>query len=438
MMKLNQKQVQHLFLRAGFGESFAIVDQSIGLSPGDILESEMYSSLTHAIIGDIKQSSGTDMSGDSRKNNQIFIRSLNAAWMAEMATTPASINEKMAFFWHNHFACKPRLPGHAEEYIRILRMHALDNFGDLLRAVSKSAAMLVYLNNIQNKASAPNENFAREVMELFTLGRDNGYTEKDIREAARAFTGWSVNVNGEFMVRHRLHDNGIKSVLGNTGNLTGDDVIDILLQNKQTARYLSHKWVRYFVNHQGDPKLEQRVADELFHSNYDIKRALYVLFTSASFYEQRHIGSRIKSPVELITGIQRQLGVQIKNTNSLIYLQRSLGQTLLDPPNVSGWPDGKAWVDSASLNFRLKLPEIIFRASLIENIPEAFDDEEMMQVGRLRRLEADIDLSVINQALKKNKLSEYLLQVPVKSSNQALAPVDQVLFYTTKPEYQLC
>ena len=137
-------------------------------------------------------------------------------------------------------------------YLDVIRKHALGNFGDLLREVSKTPAMLQYLNNQQNRKSSPNENFAREVMELFTLGRDQGYSESDISEAARAFTGWGFNKDGKFVSRQRQHDQGVKNVLGKSGDFDGDDIIDLLLEQKQTANYISQKWVRFFVNYEGE------------------------------------------------------------------------------------------------------------------------------------------------------------------------------------------
>jgi len=381
---------------------------------------------------------------EMRKSAREDIKTLNTLWITEMVEAPSGLNEKMAFFWHDHFACKSPNPIFMQDYLDVIRTNALGNFGDLLKAVSKTPAMLQYLNNQQNKKQAPNENFAREVMELFTLGRDNEYTERDISEAARAFTGWGFNKEGEFVFRQKWHDAGTKTVLNNTGNLTGDDVLEILLNEKQTARYISQKWVRFFANEQGNPQLEDLVANTLYSTGYNIKKALNILFTSELFYQESNIGCRIKSPIELVVGIQRQLHVQITDEKSLIYLQRMMGQMLFDPPNVAGWPDGKDWVDSAALMFRMNLPELIFRAAAIQHhLEDSFDDNDMFKLkGPLKQLETTIDHDQLLQELGQLdpiEIENYLLQQRSASDpNPSDNFMDLIVFYTSKPEYQLC
>src|SRR5262249_34193319 len=186
----------------------------------------------------------------------------------------------------------------------VIRRNALGNFGDLLKEVSKSAAMLFFLNNQQNRKDHPNENFAREVMELFTMGRGN-YTEQDIKEAARAFTGWGANAGGEFVFRKFQHDTGEKTVLGKSGNFDGDNIIDILIENKQTARFITRKIYRYFVNDEVNEAIVDKLANKFYQSNYDISELMKEIFSSDWFYDPKNIGSRIKSPVELIVGIRR-------------------------------------------------------------------------------------------------------------------------------------
>jgi uncharacterized protein (DUF1800 family) len=181
--------------------------------------------------------------------------------------------------------------------LHVIRQNALGSFRTLLHGVSKSAAMLKFLNAQQNRKDHPNENFAREVMELFTLGRGN-YTENDIKEAARAFTGWSANLQGDFVFRRFQHDNGSKTVLGKTGNFTGEDVLDILLEKKGTAAYITQKIYRFFVNEAVDKEKADWLSARFYQSDYNIGQLMKDIFTSDWFYEAKNIGTRIKSPIE--------------------------------------------------------------------------------------------------------------------------------------------
>ena len=184
-------------------------------------------------------------------------------------------------------------------------------------------------------------------MELFTLGRGN-YTENDIKEAARAFTGWSSEFKGEFVFRRFQHDYGEKTVLGKTGNFDGDDVLDIFLSQKQTAKFITQKIYKFFVNDNVDEEKVNWLADRFYQSNYDISKLMEDIFTSDWFYDEKNIGSKIKSPIELMAGIQRMLPMKLENEEALTFLQRALGQILFYPPNVAGWPGGKTWIDSST------------------------------------------------------------------------------------------
>jgi uncharacterized protein (DUF1800 family) len=449
-MKLSQVQVQHFFLRSGFGQPFDLIEGYIGQNPNKLFQDQVVLSQDCAtveieIVPQMTMVPG-QMSADMRKEmaqqRKQEIQDLNVQWIRQMVSSDAQLREKMAFFWHDDFACRARRSDIAQGYLNVIREHALENFGDLLRAVSKTPAMLNFLNNQQNRKESPNENFAREVMELFTLGRDQGYTEKDVVEAARAFTGWAFNKEGKFVFRKKFHDNGIKTIFGKSGNFDGDDVINMLLEKKQTADYISQKWVRFFMNYGGHEKLEKRMADVLYSTNYDIKSGLEVLFTSSEFYSEENIATRIKSPIELIVGMQRQLYVTITHDQSLLYLQRTLGQVLFNPPNVSGWSDGYDWVDSATLMFRMNLPQLIFKSALIQNYPESFDDNDTFKLrGPLKTLKANIDLEAMNNKLSQlsnEQVRTFILQTSTKEHYDTTNLIDQIIYLMSKPEYQLC
>ena len=236
--------------------------------------------------------------------------------------------------------------------------------------------MLQFLNNQQNKKEHPNENFAREVMELFTLGRGN-YTENDVKEAARAFTGWGFNLQGEFVFREFQHDTGSKTFLGKTGNFDGDDIIDILLEQKQTANFITKKVYRFFVNDKPDSEKIAWLADRFYKSGYDIKKLMEDIFTSDWFYDDKNIGTKIKSPIELIVGIRRLLPLTLQNDAAQLLFQRALGQILFYPPNVAGWAGGTNWIDSSSLMIRLQLPRLIQDNSDFNITTKPDDDTQM-------------------------------------------------------------
>ena len=245
-------------------------------------------------IGEVAGQQRRAMEPDERRmvqqKQRDGIRSLNLSWMEEMVHSNAQLREKMAFFWHNHFACRNINIFYQQQLLHVLRTHALGRFKDLLYEVSKSAAMLQFLNAAQNRKGKPNENFAREVMELFTMGRGH-YTENDIKEAARAFTGWSANARGEFIFRPGQHDSGKKTILSHTQNFTGEEVLELLLQQKQTAYFITQKIYRAFVNEAADTEKVAWLAERFYKSDYNISHLMNDIFTADWFYEEKNIGA---------------------------------------------------------------------------------------------------------------------------------------------------
>lgn len=391
----NQLKNQHLLWRAGFGPAVEQLDDLSSFSPQQFYKALVKASnkkpdyinvadnylqgLMMGIdqVGRVQQKELTPEERKKRQQkNREGVRNLNLYWLNEMVNSSAQLREKMAFFWHGHFACRNLNVFYQQGLLDVIRRNALGNFGTLLKEVSRSAAMLNFLNNQQNRKGHPNENFAREVMELFTVGRGH-YTENDIKEAARAFTGWAANAKGDFLFRKGQHDYGEKTVLGQTGDFEGDDVLDILLEQKQTARFISKKIYQFFVNEQADEEKIEWMAERFYKSKYDIAKLMEDVFTSDWFYDDKNIGAKIKSPVELLAGIRRTLPMTIENEESLIVLQRLLGQMLFYPPNVAGWPGGKTWIDSSTLMLRMRIPQLINDEDEI-NVTPKDDDDQMM------------------------------------------------------------
>ncbi len=314
-----------------------------------------------------------------RQQSREDLRNLNLLWLEEMTFTKAQLREKMALFWHGHFASRNINILYQQQLLKVVRENALGNFGELLRGVSKTAAMLAFLNNQQNKKQHPNENFAREVMELFTLGRGN-YTETDVKEAARAFTGWGFRLNGDFQFRQRDHDTGTKTVLGKTGTLDGDDVLRILLEQRQTAHFITSKLYRFLVHENEAPAARITwLADRFFDSGYSIMRLLDDIVRSDWFYAPENIGTKIKSPVELWIGIRRALPMTLDNPEVQLQLQKAMGQILFYPPNVAGWPGGRSWIDSSSLMLRLRIPQLVYAQNELDVRGKDDDDQQMGQ-----------------------------------------------------------
>jgi len=397
MVVTNQLRNQHLMWRAGFGPRADELNQLTSISQKNLLKSLFKNSskppeyidvanneLKGLVMGanEMQKIKKADLSPEQkkqlRKDSQRDIKSLNLAWLNEMVQSDAQLREKMSLFWHGHFASRNINIFYQQLLLDVIRKNALRNFADLLREVSKSAAMINFLNNNQNKKDHPNENFAREVMELFTMGRGN-YSEDDVKEAARAFTGWGADLRGEFVFRKFQHDNGDKTVLGKTGNFDGDDVLNILLDQKETAHFISKKLYRFLVNDNVDEQKATWLGNRFYQSNYDIKSLLEDIFSSEWFYDEKNIGARIKSPIELLVGIRRILPMKIDNEESQLTVQAVLGQLLFYPPNVAGWPGGTNWIDSSSLMFRLRIPQIIYAADEFEMKPK--DDDDVM-MGR--------------------------------------------------------
>lgn len=410
-----------------------------------------------------KKMQSPEMRKKLREKSRDDIKTMNTRWLETMVNSEAQLREKMSLFWHGHFACRSVNSYHAQELLHTIRTNALGSFADMLKAVSKTPAMLAFLNNQQNKKQHPNENFAREVMELFTMGRGN-YTEDDVKEGARAFTGWSFNARGEFMFRKNQHDDGVKTFLGKTGNFDGDDILDILLENKQTANYITKKIYRYFVNENIDEQNQQWLSNRFHKSNYNISKLLEDIYSSDWFYDEKNIGNRIKSPVELLVGIRRFLPMQLENDQSQLIFQRALSQVLFYPPNVAGWPGGKNWIDSSTLMLRLRIPQIYAANDAINVKPKEDDDVQMgmKEIGVKRAKDnvkgatAIIDWQAVNSVFEKtdrdkllqditasvlqtkNHVSNTVLEKYINNSSRENYIKSAVINLMATPEYQLC
>ena len=267
-------------------------------------------------------------------------------WANRMVQTRHPLEEKMALFWHGHFAvneAKVRDYRKTLGQLELFHKYGTGNFRDLLIAVAEDPAMLSFLDAGVNVKGAPNENFAREIMELFTMGVGN-YSEKDVREGARAFTGWNY-VDLQFVVHKEQHDDGPKTFLGSTGNFDGVDVMDIILKQPVTSRFIAGKIYRFFVRQELTPEVQEKLGAVLRSNNYNIAPLLETIFLSRDFYSPASVGTQIKSPVQLAISTYKKLGLtEVPGVPDFNIATGMLGQRLFSPPTVAGWSEGRSWM----------------------------------------------------------------------------------------------
>lgn len=306
-------------------------------------------------------------------------------WLDRMVRSKHPLEEKMTLFWHGHFATtEEKLRDYRKilQQLDTLRDGALGSFRDLLTAVAKDPAMLVFLDATHNVKGAPNENFGREIMELFTMGVGN-YTEEDVREAARAFTGWT-NDDLAFAFDPSRHDDGEKRFLGQTGAFDGDDILRIILGQEQTATHIASKIYRFFVRTEIEPGLAQRLGALLRENDYEIAPFLTTLFLSQDFYSAPSVATHIKSPTELIVSTYRKLGLErLPGVPDPHTVGRTLGQMLLCPPTVAGWGEGRSWITPGLLFERGNFArDVLFPDMISFTDPDLDPGEEVRRVNR--------------------------------------------------------
>jgi uncharacterized protein (DUF1800 family) len=270
--------------------------------------------------------------------------------MTRMLYTQRPLQEKMALFWHTHFATaasKVRAADLMLNQIQLFRDNALGNFETLLQNVTRDPAMLIWLDNNQNRKGRPNENYAREVMELFTVGIGN-YTDNDVKEAARAFTGYTSNRQGQFVFNADQHDDGDKTFMGIVQNWDADDILAKLVRHPVTARFLTTKLFRFFVYDTPDPSTIDRLAATYIDSGFDMRAVMRDMFTGPEFLSAPALRGTVKQPIELVIGSLKALNVQNIGPD-LPAATRRMGQDLLNPPDVSGWKGGDNWISATTL-----------------------------------------------------------------------------------------
>jgi uncharacterized protein (DUF1800 family) len=377
---LDATDARFLLTRTGFEANASEVAPTIGMTREQAVDALLAGARTEAATPppawvtepipsvDVRRAWTQDERRDDQREQSRRYDELRGWWVREMVTTRSPLTERMTLFWHDHFPSgedKVHYPQLMFRQNALLRRDALGNFGDLLHAVSKDPAMLQYLDGAGSRKGRPNENFGREVMELFTLGEGH-YSQRDVTEAARAYTGWTLDPNTlAYQFNPKIHDDGDKTVLGQMGAFDGDQVLDILLAQPETATFITTELWREFISETPDPDQIAPIAERFRASHYDIKTALRGLFLSDAFWDERNRGVLVKSPAEFVVGAVREfdIGYADQDATALAVQVRNFGENLFYPPNVKGWPGGENWINSSTLLARKQFIEQLFRAT---------------------------------------------------------------------------
>ena len=375
----DRARAAHLYRRAGFGAAPDELDLAVSLGrEGAVARLVDYEQIPSDELDAFLDRNGRDLTGYGPVPYDRFSELLRW-WYWRMQYTPRPLEEKMVLFWHNHFATSINKVGDPQLMYaqnRILRTYAMGRFETLLMSVSRDPAMLIWLDNASNVRGAPNENFAREVMELFTMGV-NHYTQRDVTEAARAYTGWTVDNQkyNAFYFNPDFHDDGIKTVLGNSGRFKGEDVIAILAARPETAVFIAAKLARFFLGGDPSPALAQRLADVYASTGGVIREVVRAILLSDDFDRSAEQPDMPKSPVEIIVGARRSL-IAYDDPLGYLYWPEVMGMALFRPPNVGGWKGGRSWIQTAAYLIRLQI------AFSVVTQPSQGDEFFRWEVGR--------------------------------------------------------
>jgi len=383
--KWNRVTAAHLANRAGFGATPETIVKLTGHYMGDIVDQLINISDDAWNLPPpewVNEDSASRLSPADRKNQSAEERqkimqmqrrtardeltSLRGWWFNQMLTTPNPLLEKLTLFWHGHFATsmeKVRHPYAMYLQNQTLRKYALGNWEKMLVAISRDPAMLIYLDNAQSNKQQPNENYARELMELFTLGEGH-YSEDDVKAAARAFTGWSIERDRmEFRFREPMHDNNKKTFMGKSGNLDGEDIINRILKNPEAAPYICKKLWSFFAYENPPKRVINELARILVQNQFEWKPVLRAMFTSEDFYSELALRTQIKSPVQWLVSSCRYLDTPMPDPEVAAAICELLGQRLFAPPSVKGWDGGFTWITTASLIERYNLAGVLIKGS---------------------------------------------------------------------------
>jgi uncharacterized protein (DUF1800 family) len=499
--KWSYEHARHLLCRAGFGGSPAQIRTVLGWGPekaveqlldfdkipfeaiaGDAFDSEVMRPLNAEERGDIAKArrSGDEESvarlraqrQEAERVDRQQVRQMQQWWLKRMIETPRPLEEKMTLFWHGHFATSYRTiedSYHMFQQNQLFRKYAVGSYGKLMYEIIRDPAMIAYLDNNDSRKGRPNENLARELMELFSLGVGN-YSEKDIKEGARALTGYTF-YDDEFTFQKQNHDEGNKSILGRTGKLDGDGFVSAILEHPACSKYMARKLYRYFVADFPTGRVEidkpaqtviRELASTMVVNKYNIKPVLRKLFLSEHFYEPELMNEQIKSPTDLVVGAVRSLNTPVRDLGVLCDAMNLMGQNILFPPSVKGWDGGRSWINTATLFIRQNILCFLLTGKTPHGYDalartEKFDAEGLLgsldpqgigksrafatgtpSEGELGEVVDEMLRFTIGRASPTNRtvLLDYFRTQNNRLSDESVTGA--LLLITAMPEYQLC
>jgi len=383
----DSRAVEHLYNRAGFGARPAEIEAGVAMGQAALVEKllsgrvEVEPFFWEKIdpprgMRELPEPERREIQREVREKDRRQLLQYTAWWLDRMSSGEDPLRERMVLFWHGFFTSSIEEVKRGWLLIRqnqLLREHALGSYADLLAEMLRDPAMLTYLDNQVNRKGEPNENLARELMELFSLGIGN-FTESDVQEAARALTGRGVSKDGDYEFHPRQHDAGRKTVLGVEGKLDGDDLVAILLKQEACPKWIASKLLAYF---EGQPPSAERRADYarfMRQNEYRIEPFLRRLFLDPAFYRDEVVGTRIQGPVDFMVGLSRRLGTRVP-ANLIGGGSAVLGQRLFSPPSVKGWDGGESWITTATLMQRGNLAGIVLGVVKVDDVLSEADLE---------------------------------------------------------------
>lgn len=381
-MPWDRKRALHLYRRLGFGAYVDTIDSQLVKSPAQVVD-ELVDQAINLPLWDAPEWADWGYSDYLQRGleDRIFDDSLEYAldWVKKMLSN--GFRERLMIFWLNHFVteyetyfCSSSL----YQYLDVLQRGCLGNFKSFVYEIGLTPAMLIYLNGDENNKFEPNENYARELFELFTLGADQGYTQEDIVDAARALTGWTVEDCNRAVPNPLLFDEGEKTIFGQTGNFGYDELIDLLFDQRadQISKFICRKIYVEFVSDEVDESIVNDLASILIQNDFELAPVYRQLFKSEHFFDDKNIGVKVKSPYNLLLGILGEFGLETLGDDEagyVYYISDSIGMNLINPPDVAGWQGNRSWVDSSTLAVRWTLVDA-FSGFLFENFNETYRD----------------------------------------------------------------
>jgi uncharacterized protein (DUF1800 family) len=484
------EEARHLLWRAGFGgtpEQIQIIAQwgpekavehlvnYEGIAYDKVREDDFDRNIMHPPTADERQmlararrSSDEDTVArfrarrqEAERDDREQMRRIQHWWVKRMIETPRPLEEKMTLFWHGHFATSYRTIENSYHMFmqnELFRRNAVGDFRELLFSIIRDPAMLAYLDNDDSRKGKPNENLAREIMELFSLGVGN-YTERDIKEGARALTGYTFD-DDRFVFNKGNHDDGKKTILGKSGTLDGEGFVTAILEQRACSEHIATKLYRYFVADYPTGREEidrpakaviHDLASAMLRSKYQLKPVLTRLFLSEHFYDPAIKNELIKSPVELVVGAVRSLNTPVRELGVLVAAVAAMGQSLGYPPSVKGWDGGRSWINTSTLFIRQNIMCYLLAGKLPVGYDALATDEKydpaplLAALAKLGNADRDPD-RVIEYVLRftlgaQAPRNRATLRDFIKEHGDRVSPeivTGLLLLVTAMPEYQLC